>query len=196
MTEPGDLLYLPPRWGHDGIGVGEGCMTCSVGFRVPSTDSLAAELLTRLAEAEGDDDQRLYRDPGQVATETPARIPDGLATFASAALQRRLAQPGGLETALGEILSEPKAQVWFEPGQPLPAGQGVMLDRRTRMLYDAHRVFVNGESFRAAGRDARLMAKLADRRSLSGSDVARASPDARDCLADWAAQGWLHGTGD
>ncbi|MFO1298519.1 MAG: cupin domain-containing protein [Rubrivivax sp.] len=30
MLEPGDLLYLPPLWGHDGVAVGDDCMTCSV----------------------------------------------------------------------------------------------------------------------------------------------------------------------
>jgi hypothetical protein len=32
VLEPGDMLYLPPRWGHDGMAEGD-CMTCSVGFR-------------------------------------------------------------------------------------------------------------------------------------------------------------------
>ena len=34
-------------------------------------------------------------------------------------------------------------------------GVGVRLDARTRMVYDGQRVFANGESWRAAGQDAR-----------------------------------------
>jgi 50S ribosomal protein L16 3-hydroxylase len=30
----------------------------------------------------------------------------------------------------------------------------VVLDRRTRMMHDARHIFINGESYRAAGRDA------------------------------------------
>ena len=68
----------------------------------------------------------------------------------------------------------------------------MLLDRRSRMLYDDQHVFINGEAFRAAGRDARLMMQLADRRQLDAADAARLSPPARDLLADWVAAGWLH----
>lgn len=72
------------------------------------------------------------------------------------------------------------------------SGRGVRLDRRTRMMYDAHRIYVNGESWRAAGADARLMRKLADRRELSALDWQRASADAQELLTQWAEDGWLH----
>jgi 50S ribosomal protein L16 3-hydroxylase len=49
VLEPGDMLYLPPRWAHDGVAVGE-CMTYSIGFRQPARGELARELLQRLAE--------------------------------------------------------------------------------------------------------------------------------------------------
>ena len=32
LLEPGDMLYLPPGWGHDGVAEGE-CLTGSIGFR-------------------------------------------------------------------------------------------------------------------------------------------------------------------
>jgi len=35
VLNPGDMLYLPPKWAHDGVAVGGDCMTYSVGFRVP-----------------------------------------------------------------------------------------------------------------------------------------------------------------
>jgi len=44
LLEPGDLLYLPPGWGHDGIALGE-CFTCSVGFRAPRGAELGAAFL-------------------------------------------------------------------------------------------------------------------------------------------------------
>jgi 50S ribosomal protein L16 3-hydroxylase len=55
--------------------------------------------------------------------------------------------------ALGESLTEPKARVWFEAGHG-SIDAGVRLDARTRMMYDAQHVFINGEAFRAGGRDA------------------------------------------
>ncbi|MFM9500932.1 winged helix domain-containing protein, partial [Streptomyces galilaeus] len=76
--------------------------------------------------------------------------------FARRAVEAAAQAPHALERALGEALTEPKAKVWFEPGEPREPGLGASLDRRSRMLYDAAHVFLNGESFRAGGRDAAL----------------------------------------
>jgi 50S ribosomal protein L16 3-hydroxylase len=59
-------------------------------------------------------------------------------------------------------------------------------------MHDARHIFINGESYRAAGRDATLMRTLADRRMLSDAQVAAASDDARSLLRDWCESGWLH----
>jgi 50S ribosomal protein L16 3-hydroxylase len=98
----------------------------------------------------------------------------------------------GLHVALGESLTEPKAQVWFEPGDAPALDGGVRLDARTRMMYDARHVYVNGESWRAAGRDARLMRRLADARRLGARELSVASEAARELLLQWAEDGWLH----
>ena len=64
------------------------------------------------------------------------------------------------------------------------------------MLHDDRHIFINGESWRAAGRDATLMRRLADDRMLDGRAVAGASPQARELLASWCEAGWLHATGE
>lgn len=194
VLNPGDMLYLPPRYAHDGIAVGE-CMTYSIGFRSPSRGELAGELLQRLAEDALDlVGAGVYRDPKQVAVENSGEIPAALVDFARTALTDALQDPLALQRVLGEYLSEPKAHVSFAGGMEQMADDGpVRLDRRTRMLYDAQHVFINGEGFRAAGRDARIMRQLADARSLSGAEVQHLSGPARDLLAGWKNAGWLHG---
>ncbi|MEJ6000449.1 JmjC domain-containing protein [Paucibacter soli] len=191
VLEPGDMLYLPPGWAHDGIAIGE-CMTCSVGFRTPWRAELARELLQRLMD---DDSQayanKMYADPKQAATEAPGEIPQQLLDFARDATERALKEPLALERALGEALTEPKPRVWFEQGGVLPAGAGIALDRRSRMMYDRAHVFINGESFRAAGRDAQLMRRLADARALSAKEVAKLSDGARELLEIWVEDGWV-----
>ncbi|MCZ8252010.1 MAG: AraC family ligand binding domain-containing protein [Hylemonella sp.] len=193
VLEPGDMLYLPPHYAHDGVAEGGECMTYSIGFRSPKAGELAQELLQRLAEdaveAVGED---FYRDPRQAAVAGPAALPAELQRFAQKAVQQVLQDPQALTRALGEAMSEPKPQVWFEPGQRLRARHGVVLDRRTRMLYDTDHVYINGESYRAAGRDAVLMRQLADERSLSATALARASAAARELLGDWCEDGWAH----
>jgi 50S ribosomal protein L16 3-hydroxylase len=213
VLEAGDMLYLPPRYAHDGLaeaatgadGKPADCMTYSIGFRAPAQSELGAALLHRLAEyhedenASSDEDVAppapvLYRDASQTATSSPAALPDTLIAFAARAVEKALKDPLALACALGEYLTEPKASVWFEE----PAGEGdamvtsgIALDARTRMMYDTHHLFINGESHRAGGADARLMRKLADQRHLSAADLQKASAGAISLLGEWQQAGWL-----
>ncbi len=191
VLEPGDMLYLPPKYAHDGIAQGE-CMTYSIGFRSPSQTELAQELLQRLAEYADDElPATLYADPKQAAVEAHAEVPLAMLDFAHAALQRAIKDPRAIARALGEYLTEPKANVWFD-AQGHRAVGGVQLDRCTRMLYDAHHVFINGESYVASGRDAQIIKRLADQRQLGHHDVQRLGAAALDLVQDWCDSGWLH----
>jgi 50S ribosomal protein L16 3-hydroxylase len=193
LLEPGDMLYLPPQWAHEGVAVGEG-MTASVGFRAADAAELARELLQRLGDAvETGDAPGLYADAGQASTDTPGAIPARLQSFAAQALQRALRNPRHVERALGELLTEPKARVWFDaPSRSVDLSGGLRLQRRTRMLYDENHVFINGEAFRIGRRDA-LLCRLADRRGLTAPEVLRLSPTAGAWVAEWAKAGWLEG---
>lgn len=190
VLEAGDMLYLPPGWAHDGVALGAGCMTASVGFRASTSEALAADVLGRLMDAH-DGGGRLYADPRQPATDAPGRVPEELVAFTRRAVEAAVRQPRALERALGESLTELKATVWFDIGEPLPDGVGAQLDRRSRMLYDDAHVYLNGESFRAGGRDATLMRRLADRRHLTAREVARLSAEARELLDQWTEDGWV-----
>jgi 50S ribosomal protein L16 3-hydroxylase len=72
VLEPGDILYVPPGYAHNGVAVGDDCMTYSIGFRAPSRGELlghwADHILTQLA----DDDR--YSDAGRTAAANPGEI--------------------------------------------------------------------------------------------------------------------------
>jgi 50S ribosomal protein L16 3-hydroxylase len=196
LLEPGDMLYLPPRWAHDGVAEGE-CMTCSIGFRAPARDEVGREVLQRLLDGEEPvANSAVYRDPSQPATDTPGRIPPTLQEFTREAVARLVESPKAQACALGEWLSEPKLMVAFDDGEALRPEAGIVLDRRTRMLYDDEHVFINGESFRAGGQDATLMRQLADQRVLSAAQWVRASDEAKQLLEEWSQAGWMHSQGD
>jgi 50S ribosomal protein L16 3-hydroxylase len=186
---PGDMLYLPPRWQHDGVAEGE-CMTYSIGFQAPRRGVLAAQLGQRLAAELGDD--TLYRDPGLEATARPAKIPRELQRFGAEAVERLLARPGAIARAFGELSTEPKPNVDFDEPKPRWHLGAVVLDRRTRMLYDERNIYINGEHRRVAGKDAALLRRLADDRHLDDRAVRAASAATRTLLADWFRAGWLH----
>ena len=205
LLGPGDMLYLPPGWGHDGVAEGA-CLTASIGFRAPAAAELAADLLERIVDAERDDaadDEGSparaaaprYRDRNEAATSHPARVPEGLQQFAAAAVDRLLADRRARARALGESLSEPKPGVLFDTTAAVAIGPGVVLDRRTRMLYDDAHVYINGESYRAGGSDAALMRVLADERRIGPREVARLGAEAASLLLRWATDGWCHAAG-
>ena len=111
-------------------------------------------------------------------------------------MQQALRQPGAVDSALGEWLTEPKPQVWFDvPSGAGSCQSGVRADRRTRLAYDTNFFFINGESYRYAGRDADVLRQLADRRELGALECRRLGRSARDLLSEWLAAGWLHPEG-
>ena len=192
VLNPGDMLYLPPKYAHDGVAEGE-CMTWSIGFRAPQEGELARELLLGLADEAFDGvGEALYRDPRQAAVASPAAIPPALSDFARQVVQKALKDPHLLDSLLGEYLTEPKSNVWFEGGQTEPdLSAGVQLDRRTKMMHDARHVFINGESFRVGGKDARFLRQLADNRVLSAASCAMLSDAAQEALLDWMSADWV-----
>lgn len=216
ILNPGDMLYLPPRYAHDGVALNE-CMTYSIGFRAPDGRGLALELLQRMvdelvedaadeANGESDDEESgdeggrlcapapkiLYQDPLQPAVAGPAAIPEALQAFAASEVQRAMAEADSLHRLLGESLTEPKPNTWFDAGSAPEIFTGLVLDRSTRMMYDAKHVFINGESYLAAGRDAVLMRALADQRLLDAKQLKKPSADAQALLRDWCEAGWAH----
>ena len=214
VLEAGDMLYLPPRYAHEGIAVAidntstADCMTYSIGFRAPARDELAAELLHRLADfnvndagdGQGRADEPVkaslnqYKDPRQPATMHPAQLPAALLAFAQKAVADALKDPLALACTLGEYLTEPKGSVWFDeaPTNGWTAASGCQLDARTRMMYDDQHLFINGESHLAKGADAVLMRKLADQRRLTVLELRKASRAAMGLLKEWGDAGWLH----
>jgi 50S ribosomal protein L16 3-hydroxylase len=200
VLNPGDMLYLPPGYAHDGVAVGE-CMTYSVGFRVPRSAQLASELLLGLSEEMTEDlgaaQDVMYQDPHQAAAIQDASVPKALQQFAAQSVAKALKDPQILNCLLGESLTEPKPNVWFDAPDfdELPRFQWpseVYLDRRTKMLFDAKHIFINGESFRAAGKDAKLLRKLANEKSLSKALASQFSDNAAELMQAWWEEGWWH----
>ncbi len=197
VLEPGDMLYLPPQWAHEGVAVGE-CMTYSIGFRAPAWQELGEAFLNFMA-----DQVELpgrYADPDLALAKTPAKIGDDLLKKVSEQFARLAAKQDDITIFLGEHLTEPKPTVWFTPmEQPMPLNRfiavvqkrGLRLHRKTRMLYRSKYVFINGESFQPGSQDRRLLQALADQRLLEPSACDDASADLLESLHQWTLDGWL-----
>ncbi|CAN5164324.1 cupin domain-containing protein [soil metagenome] len=198
LCEPGDLLYVPPGWGHDGVAL-EPCTTWSVGFRAPSNQELVGEFLTTLSDDLQIDGR--YGDPGLKAPREPARVPDAMVDALATALAQVRWTRDDLAAFMGEYLSDPKATTMFRPAtrrigpsafKAQALRHGIALDAATRMLYDRQRVFVNGQPFDASDEDRRFLRALADRRRADPVDIADCPTPTLAALHDWYLSGWIH----
>ena len=188
LVEPGDLLYVPPGWGHEGIAL-DPCMTCSVGMRAPQGNELAAAFLDYLHESglpAAD-----FRDRGLAPASHPALLDNRILGHARRQLARIRWSRADVETFLGRHLSTPRQDAVFKrrrrTGNSLVRCT-VVLDPRTRMLYRGDKVFLNGDCWVPPRAQMRALAALADRRRASGSTLARAG------LKQWVHDRYCEGT--
>lgn len=172
ILEPGDMLYLPPEWAHDGTAIGE-CMTFSVGFRTFPAQELAEQFLMFLQ-----DRVRLsgrYRDPDLKRQKHPAEIGSTMIDQVTEILSSIRWNRSTVCDFLGLALTEPKPHVFFDPpAQPLSLTRftaaakrhGIRLDRRSLLLFSGKCFYLNGEPWQVPAADVSVLRQLADKRAL------------------------------
>lgn len=197
VLEPGDMLYLPPHYAHDGVAIGD-CMTWSVGFRAPTYQELGVAFLQFMSDSI--DLPGRYADADLKPVKHPAEISKDMLDQVTRELRKVEFTPDDIAIFMGEYLSSPKSTVMFDPPRrPLTpvkflsaaAKRGIQLTRKSRMLYSGSNVFMNGESFGVSGTDKSLLTQLANTRQLDGEQIGNASEDMRETLCIWYEDGWV-----
>ena len=198
VLSPGDMLYLPPSYAHDGVAL-DPCTTYSIGFRAATHTEMAQSFLDYLRDRI--DVPGRYEDPGLRPSREPARIDAAMQRRAARALARIRWSSRDVAHFLGEFLSEPKANVFFDaPEHPLSLRAfasaarrgGVRLDRRAQWLFDDDALYVNGEARAWPRGSRRAFAALANARALSASQVKPLGERAIATLHDDYRHGSLH----
>lgn len=196
VLEPGDMLYLPPHWAHNGVAIGE-CTTYSIGFRSPTAQEIGSEFLGWLQERiclEG-----LYADPNLALQQNSAEISSRMVDQIERMLAGIRWSRADVEAFVGAYLTEPKSHVFFDPPEePLSRkrfdtalrARGFALDPRSLLLFSAAGFHLNGEPLEidAALRDA--LATLAHRRALPADAFADAPDGLTALLYDWYENGF------
>lgn len=171
--EPGDMLYLPPHFAHDGIAIGD-CMTYSIGFRAPSAQELAEQFLIHLQDQLAIPGQ--YRDPDLQPQRHAAEIGKSMLDQVEQILSKIRWNRNAVADFLGSYLSEPKPSVFFDPPQSpldrsgfkrLATRTGLHLHRKSQLLFAGKQFFLNGEPWPVAKEDLPVMRDFADRRRLA-----------------------------
>jgi 50S ribosomal protein L16 3-hydroxylase len=198
---PGDMLYLPPNVAHHGIALDD-CMTCSIGFRAPSSHDMANALLDKLLQ---DKTAQRYSDAATTAQAHPAEI-----SSASLAQIRRLLSDvmqfddDALANWFGEYISDARSQLATHESMPssatsslasLDANASVSHNPLCRFFFirntDASALlFVSGDSFDVSLAFATLLCTDADCPLAALLDGCTTAAD-KDCLSQLIGNHYL-----
>ncbi len=199
LLGPGDMLYLPAGWAHDGVAQGE-CMTYSIGFRASTESELVGEFLARAAD-DMTHEGRQVKDLNNRPRKQPAKIPVDIASDYETLIRNYHPSKQQIAKFVGEHLSEPLPHVFFEEPSPLLSeaqfakkcqSKGLQLHHASRALYDKQSLFINGDSFVGTSRTLR---RLFDQRDISPSQLSSSDDNWLDndidLLYDWYSCGWI-----
>lgn len=191
VLEPGDILYVPPRFAHDGVALGDDCMTYSIGFRAPSCAELVEGWAARVADGLAEDDR--YADPDLAQQAHPGEILPGAIERAHAMALAALSDRAAFARWFGEQVSAPKyPEADWRPERPVNArqvkahlarGGGLLKNPASRFAFLRDGLlFVDGEAYAcappvaealcspvpdAAGADVALLVALINRGALA-----------------------------
>lgn len=175
VLEAGDMLYLPPKYAHNGIAEDD-CMTYSIGFRAPSHEELMTQFLVFLQDRVSAPGR--YADPDLQLQSHPSVLSPAMLSQVHVILNKIKWNQDDVEDFLGTYLSEPKPHVFFEqPEKPVPLRdfvrsvreKGLELDLKSRMLCRRDKFFINGEVFTGSVEACRLLTELADNYELTST---------------------------
>ncbi|MBR0565879.1 cupin domain-containing protein [Azoarcus sp. L1K30] len=196
ILEPGDLLYLPPHWAHNGTAIGE-CTTYSIGFRSPTAQELGAEFLGWMQERICLDG--LYADPDLELQDNSAEIGPKMIDQIERMLAGITWSRKEVAAFVGEYLTEPKSHIFFDPPEkPLSRKRfdaalkkhGFALDARSLLLWNETGFYLNGEPLDFDPSDREALAALAHHRKVAAGTPF--SDTFVDLLHQWHEDGFGH----
>ena len=173
LLEPGDILYVPPRYAHNGVAVGEDCMTYSIGFRAPSRGELIGGWCDDLVAELGDNDR--FEDPGLPPQDNPGEISASALAALHAMVTEKLADRQTFAHWFGKFTTTRKyPDIDWQPEAPMGLGElrellasGLALIRNPASRFSFIRgqagavvLFVDGELFDCVEEMARFAEQL------------------------------------
>ena len=183
VLEPGDILYLPPRFPHHGIAQGDRCMTVSVGCRAPSIgeiiNELASNALSQVNESIRYTDPDLKpQAPGAISTDAVAKI--------KKAVSETLLSDELIGDWLGRSTTEPYSDVKLQElalkvpprqiARTVLDGTAITRNEGSRLAFITHKgtsisFFANGERQELSGKAAELARMLSNKLLVPVSEI-------------------------
>jgi 50S ribosomal protein L16 3-hydroxylase len=202
--EPGDILYVPPRVAHNGVAVGDDCMTYSVGFRAPARGELIAHWCDHLLAGQQEDDR--YGDTGLSIQKNPGEISASAITTLHAMVTEKMQDADAFGRWFGQYNSTRKnPDVDWRPEVPVQMaelleliGEGLSLRRNpgSRFSFIKQRakavsLFVDGETFECGKETAALAERLCAQDIVEIGSISKVSDAALTLILALLNQGSL-----
>lgn len=131
--EPGDILYLPPKWGHHGVALDDECMTFSFGYRSYKGQELWDSFGDYLSETNAFNS--LYQDPNWQNTQ-PGEINHEAWLQAKTHLQSILNNDDALQNWFGRFATQLDQQAHNMLPEPLNEDETASYDEFIQALKD------------------------------------------------------------
>lgn len=204
IIEPGDILYLPPGVAHNGVAVGDDCMTYSIGFRAPSRGELIGHWSEHLSGTLLDDDRyddpqlQVQQNPGEISSEALARL--------HSMVTEAMRDSEGFARWFGQYSTTPKyPDIDWQPDLPiridalrqrLAAGSPLYRNPASRFAFvrekpDALLLFVDGECFTCGKETAALAEHICEHSRIDIASDLASSDAAMELIAALFNQGSL-----
>jgi len=192
VFEKGDILYIPPKWGHHGVALDDECMTYSVGYRTYRGQELWDSFGDHLSETAGF--KQLYLDPQWPNNLNPGEVTEEEMLQAQKLLKEVIENKSMMQTWFGRFatqLDQVAAQQLPEPlteeetpsledfSGALQVEAGLVKDPVCRFAYsviDNQTVlYINGAIWNTFAAEDAFIAKLANQSFLTQDEINKAS---------------------
>lgn len=204
ILEPGDILYIPPGIAHNGIAVGDNCMTYSIGFRAPSRSELIAHWADTILDDLDNDDR--YADPDLRQQANPGEIGSTAIDRLHAMVTERLSDRAAFARWFGEFSSASKyPEIDWRPEAPIRedevranVAEGTALQRNSASRFAFVRtddgtiqLFVDGTSFECPDATADFATTLCAQDQLTLVPRSDEAPETVELITQLINQGSL-----
>jgi 50S ribosomal protein L16 3-hydroxylase len=170
ITEPGDILYVPPKIAHHGVSMSDDCTTLSFGYRSYSIQEMFDNLDTHNTH------NQYYQDPIWDNTNMPALIPDSAIQVANKTSEisaidfaKFVTKLDTLDVQILQQFEYTQQGIEFEPGQVYQLHSACKI---AYLLLDKEiQIFLNGLLIKTEETDVKKLIDFCNKRTLSANNL-------------------------
>jgi len=189
ILNPGDILYLPPGVGHNGIAQSNDCMTCSIGFYTPSHSEVLREYCDFVASQLSESER--YQDPDLLPQDNTGEISNTALEIIHSIITQHLYDTDTLKHWFGRYITTPKYQQLNDlensPSEDmyslselehlLSANACLHRNESSRFAYQAnqlqHNLFVDGKLIQTDAHDNELIELLCKQSTICATNFSQ-----------------------